>query len=144
MNVTIEHKSDGCCGQEQIVLCKATETTNIEVFVGDELLVSYTYQQRGRVIDEDGVSVRVTNATKAAGFLVNFDIEIVFRTLSEEVSITCDVNIFSVTKNITTNSKFYYLKMLSCLYLSLFYYRFQLPQYRTSYNFIFICFNNGK
>ncbi|CAI8023426.1 hypothetical protein GBAR_LOCUS13697 [Geodia barretti] len=37
-------------------------------------------------------------------FVSNFDIEIVFRTLSEEVSITCDVIVFSVTKNITTNS----------------------------------------
>ena len=110
-NVTIEHISDGCCGQEQIVLCKATKAIVVEVFVGGELLVSYTYSESGLVIDEDGFGVRVTNVTKAAGFLVNFDIEIVFRTLSEEVSITCDVTIFSVTKNITTNSKFYYVKL---------------------------------
>ena len=106
MNVTIEHKSDGCCGQEQIVLCKATETTNIFVFVGDELLASYTYLKREQIIDKDGYRIRATNATMVAEFISNLDIEIVFRTLSEEVSITCDIILFSVTKNITTNSRF--------------------------------------
>ena len=110
-NVTIEHKSDGCCGQEQIVLCKATKATVVNVFVGDELLVSYIYFESGQVIDEDGFHVSVTNATEVTEYLSNFDIQIVFRTLSEEVSITCDVLVFSATKNITTNSKFYYLKL---------------------------------
>jgi hypothetical protein len=103
-NVTIEHKSDGCCGQEQIVLCKATETAVVDVFVGNELLAAYTQSERGKVIDEDGFRVRVTNETEVTEYLSNFDIQIVFRTLSEEVSITCDVLVFSVTKNITTNS----------------------------------------
>jgi hypothetical protein len=104
VNVAIEHKSDGCCGQEQIVLCKATEATFVRVFVGDELLVFYTISYISQVIDEDGFRVRVTNVTMASEVLFNFDIEIVFRAISKEVSISCDVVTFSVTKNITTNS----------------------------------------
>ena len=111
MNVTIEHNSDGCCGQEQIVLCKATKATLIDVFVGGKLLASYNYVKRGQIIKEDGFRIRATNSTEVREFLFNFDIEIVFRTLSERVSITCDVVVFSVTKNITTNSRFCLLKL---------------------------------
>ena len=104
VNLVIEHKSDGCCGQEQIVLCKATEATVVDVFVEDKLLASYTYSKRNQVINEEGFSVRA-NATEVTTFLYNFDIEIVFTTMSEEVSITCDVLLFSVTKNVTANSR---------------------------------------
>ena len=100
-------------------MCKAIETTNIDIFVGGDLLASYSYLKREQIIDKDGYRIRATNATRVAEFISNLDIEIVFRTLSEEVSITCDILVFFVTKNITTNSRFCLLKLQSFIFSSI-------------------------
>ena len=105
VNVTIEHKGDGCCGQEQVVLCNATRATQVDVLVGDKELMSYIYSKRNITVDEDGFFIRA-NARKVADFLSDFDIEIIFKTKFQEVSITCDVVLLSVTQNVTANSKF--------------------------------------
>lgn len=106
VNVTIEHKSDGCCGQEQVVLCNATRAAQVDVLVGNKKLMSYIYSDRNIVISEDGFVIRVTDAREVEDFLFDFDIEILFRMMQREVSITCDAIFSSITKNITANSKF--------------------------------------
>ena len=105
-DITLIHTSDGCCGQMQRVLCNAIDSFLVDVLVENKLVMGFTSATIDRVVEGEGITTRVINATTATGNRKNFLVEITFTALSNSVTLTCDTAISMVTRNITTTSKF--------------------------------------
>ena len=79
-------ETDGCCGQQQRVVCNATETNRISVKVENHTSL-YEFQLIRAYMD-DGFIIHLVEVTKLP-FLYQFIVEVVF-IATESVTVTCN------------------------------------------------------
>ena len=101
----MEHTTDGCCGQQQRVVCSVTRIEQVNVAIDGKTVIMYTYASRGTVINKNGFTTQVLSINAVSSLFYDFVIEISFKAVLNNVSITCLTAEDSVTQNITVNSK---------------------------------------
>ena len=82
-------ETDGCCGQQQRVVCNATETNRISVKVENHTsLYEFQLIDIDKAYMEDGFIINLIEVTKLP-FLYQFIVEVVF-IATESVTVTCN------------------------------------------------------
>ena len=105
--VTINHNGQGCCGQEQNVICTATQTTVVEITVDDFLPVELTLRNKNESLTRGGflISLLDVRPDSNSEFHLQFIVEIKFTAMTKSVAVKCEASGDTAELNVTTDSK---------------------------------------
>ena len=109
--VVIDKRRQGCCGQEQIVLCNATAASSIDITVDDLDPVQLTLINENESSLVDGFLISLLDVIPDPDFMVlsQFFVEVKFTAIANSVTITCETSTDIATLDVITNSKFMHI-----------------------------------